>query len=132
MIAHWAPAGNLSYLTDAQNFYQLHLNEESGDDGELLTDWDNVYWASNVLLANLTNTGAYHTAVQVRGSPPGCKKLALLKPCIGGALAACCFLRCTLIKKRIFGLHQKIFCRSRNAIKQKRAGSEKECHVQML
>ena len=72
-LAHWAPAGNFSYLTDAQNFYQLHLNEESGNDGELLTDWNNVYWASNVLLANLTNTGAYHTAVQVRSNPPSAR-----------------------------------------------------------
>ena len=57
--------GNMSYLTDAQNFYSLHINEESGNDGQLITDWNNVYWASNLLLANLTGTGAYHDAVQV-------------------------------------------------------------------
>ena len=62
-------AGNSSYLTDAQNFYTLHLSSESGLDSELLTDWNNVYWASNLLLANLTGTAAYHDAIQVRCTP---------------------------------------------------------------
>ena len=59
-------AGNGSYLSDAQNFYTLHLSSESDLDSELLTDWNNVYWASNLLLANLTGTAAYHDAIKVR------------------------------------------------------------------
>lgn len=58
-------AGNTSYLTDAQNFYSLHINSEGGNDNQLLTDWNNVYWASNLLLANLTGTAAYHDAIKV-------------------------------------------------------------------
>lgn len=33
-------------------------------DAELITDWDNMFWASNVLLANVTGSGAFHQATQ--------------------------------------------------------------------
>ena len=51
-------------------YYSLHLDKEDDLDTQLLTDWDNLYWASNVLLANLTSaklpteSGSFHQATQ--------------------------------------------------------------------
>ena len=48
-------------------FYSDHLIQEGGEDGDLLTDWNHMFWAANVLLAELTDQGAFHQATQVRG-----------------------------------------------------------------
>ncbi len=59
-----APAGNSSYLNDAQTYYAAHLNRESDLDGEIVVDWNQVYWASALIMADLTNAGAFHMAIQ--------------------------------------------------------------------
>ena len=38
--------------------------QEAGTDAALVTDWDHVFWAANVLLANATDQGAFHSATQ--------------------------------------------------------------------
>ena len=57
-------AGDSSYYTNVNVYYQLHNNLENDNDDELITDWDNLFWASNVLLANITDSGAFHQASQ--------------------------------------------------------------------
>ena len=46
-----------AYLQDAQNFYIAHVYQETSSQ-LLLYNWDNMYWASNVFLAQLTDEGA--------------------------------------------------------------------------
>ena len=61
-------AGKDSYMTDVNTYYSAHLANEDTLDAELITDWDNLFWASNVLLANITgdsaSSGSFHQATQ--------------------------------------------------------------------
>ena len=41
-----------------------HTQQEANADALLLFDWDNTFWGTNVLLANLTGQGAYHAKAQ--------------------------------------------------------------------
>ena len=52
------------YLADVTRFYAQHLEQEAATDTALVTDWNHVFWASNVLLANVTDQGAFHAATQ--------------------------------------------------------------------
>lgn len=56
------------YLDDVNRFYAEHLMEEGGQDADLVTDWNSMFWAANVLLAQTTGEGAFHMATQV-GNP---------------------------------------------------------------
>ena len=47
-------------------WYAAHIDREGERDAAIITDWDNLFWASNVLLAGLTDQGAFHIATQVR------------------------------------------------------------------
>ena len=58
-------AGESNYLTDVDTWFNAHNELESAEDSYMITDWDHIYWASNVLLANSTDLGAFHTAAQV-------------------------------------------------------------------
>jgi Glycosyl hydrolase family 9 len=54
----WAAAwmykatGDQNYLKDAEDFYIRHLYNEGGSD-TLLYNWDDYFWAANVLLVNV-------------------------------------------------------------------------------
>ncbi len=54
-----------AYLDDVNYYYSAHVNQESATDVDLVTDWDHLFWASNVLLAEATDEGAFHMATQV-------------------------------------------------------------------
>ncbi|CAL8466081.1 g5617 [Coccomyxa elongata] len=66
----WAAAwmykatGERAYLDDVNYYYSAHVNQESATDVDLVTDWDHLFWASNVLLAEATDEGAFHMATQ--------------------------------------------------------------------
>lgn len=47
-------------------YYSAHVNQEGATDSDLITDWDHMFWAANVLLAEATDEGAFHQATQVR------------------------------------------------------------------
>lgn len=47
-------------------YYGAHLDQESAQDADLVTDWDHMFWAANVLLAQATDQGAFHVATQVQ------------------------------------------------------------------
>jgi hypothetical protein len=57
--ARHAADNDVSYLIDAQAFYVRHINSEPGSE-KLVWDYDNMYWAMNVFLAQVTNDGALH------------------------------------------------------------------------
>jgi hypothetical protein len=61
-------AGEATYMTDVNTYYSAHLANEATMDAKLITDWDNLFWASNVLLANITgdsaSSGSFHQATQ--------------------------------------------------------------------
>lgn len=57
MISGHAADNDVSYLVDAQAFYVRHINSEPGSE-KLVWDYDNMYWAMNVFLAQVTNDGA--------------------------------------------------------------------------
>ena len=57
-------AGDGLYYNNVNTYYERHLNSEDDADADLITDWDNLFWASNVLLANVTGSGAFHQATQ--------------------------------------------------------------------
>ena len=59
MPAEHAANNDVSYLIDAQAFYVRHINSEPGSE-KLVWDYDNMYWAMNVFLAQVTNDGALH------------------------------------------------------------------------
>ena len=63
-MSQGALAGNSSYLNDAQTYYAAHLNQESELDGQIVVDWNQVYWASALIMADLTDAGAFHMAIQ--------------------------------------------------------------------
>lgn len=44
-------------MNDVQTFYVAHVYTESSST-QYLYNWDNMYWAANVFLAQLTNEGA--------------------------------------------------------------------------
>jgi hypothetical protein len=56
-----------AYLDDVNRFYSEHLIHEGNDDASLVTDWGHMFWAANVLLAEITDQGAFHQATQVGG-----------------------------------------------------------------
>ncbi|KAL3155246.1 hypothetical protein ABBQ32_013178 [Trebouxia sp. C0010 RCD-2024] len=67
----WQLTGEQGYYDNGVNvYYSLHLDKEDDLDAQLITDWDNLFWASNVLLANLTSAklpteaGSFHQATQ--------------------------------------------------------------------
>ena len=41
------------------------MDMESGPDTHLVADWDHMFYAANVLLANITDEGAFHQYTQV-------------------------------------------------------------------
>lgn len=55
----WGRAGNTlqAYMNDVQTFYVAHVYTESTST-QYLYNWNNMYWAANVFLAQLTNQGA--------------------------------------------------------------------------
>ena len=55
-----------AYLDDVNYYYSAHVNQEGATDVDLVTDWDHMFWAANVLLAEATDEGAFHQATQVR------------------------------------------------------------------
>jgi hypothetical protein len=55
---------NTSYLQDAANFYGEYQLDESSNDDRILADYNNLFYPSNVLLAQATNEGAYHRVSQ--------------------------------------------------------------------
>ena len=62
-------SGDEAYHRNVATFYQNHLDKEKDLDAQLITNWDNLFWASNVLLANLTasnpaEAGSFHQATQ--------------------------------------------------------------------
>lgn len=57
-------AGNASYLQDVANFYGEYQIAEAGNGAKLLADWNNVFYPSNILLAQTTDEGAYHRTSQ--------------------------------------------------------------------
>ncbi len=54
-----------AYLDDVNYYYSAHVNQEGPTDVDLVTDWDHMFWAANVLLAEATDEGAFHMATQV-------------------------------------------------------------------
>lgn len=54
---------------DVNRFYEAHKRLEGEKDKSLVTNWDNLFWASNVLLATTTDAGAFHLATQVPTPP---------------------------------------------------------------
>ena len=52
-----------AYLQDAQNFYIAHVYQESSSQ-LILYNWDNMYWAGNVFMAQLTDEGAQERSRQ--------------------------------------------------------------------
>ena len=46
-----------AYMNDVQVFYIAHVYQESSSN-LMLYNWNNMYWAANVFLAQLTNEGA--------------------------------------------------------------------------
>ena len=61
--------GDETYHGNVAMYYQNHLEKEKDLDVQLITNWDNLFWASNVLLANLTaanapEAGSFHQATQ--------------------------------------------------------------------
>ncbi len=68
------------YLDDVNKFYAEHITYEGDSDQNLVTDWDHMWWAANVLLAEATDQGTFHQAVQV--SCPAATCTALYVPLI--------------------------------------------------
>jgi hypothetical protein len=64
---------------DVNKYYEAHKRLEGEKDKTLVTNWDNLFWASNVLLATTTDAGAFHLATQVL--PP--------LPCIACPVSPC-------------------------------------------
>ena len=67
--SYWLLTGDEAYHANVATYYQNHLDKEDDRDAQLITDWDNLFWASNVLLANLTaanpaESGSFHQATQ--------------------------------------------------------------------
>lgn len=53
-----------AYLADVNTYYGAHVDLEGDTDSALTFGWDNVFFGANVLLAQLTDEGAFHVAVQ--------------------------------------------------------------------
>ena len=53
------------YLDDVNKFYAEHMTYEGDSDQNLVTNWNHMWWAANVLLAEITDQGTFHQAVQV-------------------------------------------------------------------
>jgi len=53
-----AADNDVSYLIDSQAYYVKHINGEAGSQ-KLVYDWDNMYWALNVFLAQVVDDGPH-------------------------------------------------------------------------
>ena len=58
------------YLDDVNRYYGEHLTYEGDSDQNLVTSWNHMWWAANVLLAEATDQGTFHQATQVRSTMP--------------------------------------------------------------
>jgi hypothetical protein len=47
-------------------YYGEHFTYEADADDGLVTDWNHMWWAANVLLAEATDQGTFHQTTQVR------------------------------------------------------------------
>ena len=56
--------GDQNYLTDATDFYQLHIYNEGTQDQYAIFNWASYFWGVNVLLAQTTNLDTFHEATQ--------------------------------------------------------------------
>ena len=56
--------GDASYLSDANDYYILHLYSESSGPATLAADWSEYFWSSSVLLATLTDGSTFHERSQ--------------------------------------------------------------------
>ena len=54
-----------AYLDDVNKYYGEHMTYEGDSDQDLVTSWDHMWWAANVLLAEATDQGTFHQATQV-------------------------------------------------------------------
>ena len=63
-LAPCAGAEVQAYLQDAQNFYIAHVYQETSSE-LILYNWDNMYWAGNVFMAQLTDEGACKPTVML-------------------------------------------------------------------
>lgn len=52
--------GDSDYLSDANDFYILHLYSEQSGPATLAADWSEYFWSANILLATLTDSPNYH------------------------------------------------------------------------
>ena len=58
------------YLDDVNRYYGEHLTYEGDSDQNLVTSWNHMWWAANVLLAEATDQGTFHQATQVCSTTP--------------------------------------------------------------
>ena len=58
------------YLDDVNRYYGEHLTYEGDSDQNLVTSWNHMWWAANVLLAEATDQGTFHQATQVCSTMP--------------------------------------------------------------
>ena len=57
-----------AYLDDVNRYYGEHLIYEGDSDQNLVTSWNHMWWAANVLLAEATDQGTFHQATQVHST----------------------------------------------------------------
>lgn len=55
-----------AFLADVNKYYGEHMTYEAASDDGLITDWNHMWWAANVLLAEATDQGTFHQTTQVR------------------------------------------------------------------
>lgn len=63
----YSATGQIQYLSDAYSYWTQHRNPAFGEsmvDSQLLFNWNNVFWGTTVMLAKITNQGAYHQLTQ--------------------------------------------------------------------
>ncbi len=53
-----------AYMDDVTKWYSAHVEFEGAKDAPLVFDWDNVFLGANVLLAQVTDEGAFHVTTQ--------------------------------------------------------------------
>lgn len=56
--------GDSAYLSDANDFYILHLYQETSGPTSLAVDWSEYFWSANILLATLTDGSTFHQRAQ--------------------------------------------------------------------
>jgi endoglucanase len=52
------------YMDDVTKWYSAHVEFEGARDAPLVFDWNNVFLGANVLLAQITDEGAFHVTIQ--------------------------------------------------------------------